>query len=445
MKHIQILTTRIALLILILTTFAIHAEDAKPKNAILFIGDGMGLAQVTAARIYQGGARDGKLTLDTLPHTALVRTWCANNTVTDSAAAGTSLAAGEKANTAAIGITPDKREVETILDLAKKQGKAVGIITTTTITHATPACFYAHVPFRADEKAIAVQLAEYGTIDVIMGGGREYFLPKEITDGENGEPGTRTDGRNLIEEMKANGYRYAEKKEEFDALAEEVNGSADAGKVLCLFSPGTLSYELERAGDKWGEPSLAEMTALAIKILRRNPNGYFLMVEGGKIDHAAHNNEAHKMVTDLIAFDQAIKTATEVEGAAQDTLIVITADHETGGVAINGYPPIGSGGPAMFEKAMGMGSSDTITFASGPGADRSKMEGVERTDPGYKQPSLFPASSALHTGIDVIAWGWGPGSGVIRGTLDNTDIAKQIMYALGLRENPDKPTQKLFF
>ena len=251
------------------------AEAQVAKNAILFIGDGMGPAQVTAARIYQGNARDGKLTLDTMPYTAIVRTYAADFMVTDSAASATALATGVKTNNFKIGQGPAGEDLDTILELAKKAGRSVGLVTTTTITHATPACFYGNLASRAGEAELAAQLIAYGEVDVIMGGGREFFIPQTATDPENGGESERRDDRDLFAEAKEKGYRVIHKLEEFDALREEVEKGEQQGKVLALFSPGMMSYELTRKDDAWGEPDIASMTQLAIDMLKRNPNGYF--------------------------------------------------------------------------------------------------------------------------------------------------------------------------
>lgn len=409
---------------------AASAQDA--KNAILFIGDGMGLAQVTAARIFQKNARDGQLTLDTLPHTALVRTYSSDRAVTDSAAAGTAMASGFKTGIGRVGQTDDDVARETILEAAKAAGKSVGIVTTTGVTHATPACFYAHVKSRGRETEIAEQLVDGAWVDVVLGGGREFFMPREMTDPESGDTGKRRDERDLLAEAREKGYEIVMKQEEFDALAEKVDRGEFSGKVMGLFSDGTLSYEVSRENDKWGEPSLAELTELAIDLLSKNPNGYVLMVEGGKIDHASHSSQPHLMVTELLAFDQAIAKALELTGSNNDTMLVVTADHETGGLTVNGYPPIELGGVDLFTEPSGPSGDYILMYSTGPGADRAKAAELPRDDPSHRVPALHFTSSASHTGVDVIAWGAGPGAERVHGTLDNTQIAHILRDALGL-------------
>ena len=406
---------------------------AQAKSAILFIGDGMGLAQVTAARIFEGNARDGKLTLDTMDHTALVRTYSADRLVTDSAAAGTALASGVKTNNGMVGVAPDGQSVATVLEMAKAAGKSVGLVTTTTITHATPACFYAHVPSRNAEAVIAAQLVDAAEVDVIFGGGRAFFLPQGSADPETDDSSRREDDRNLLSEMAAKGYRVVRNSEEFEAAAADFKNVSGVSKILGLFSPGMMAYEAQRGDDKWGEPSIAKMTELAIEILSKNPNGFFLMVEGGRIDHASHGNQAYLAVTDLLAFDAALKVAKDKTDPGKSTLIVVTADHETGGLSINGYPSIDIGGERLFTESSSNSAPHILTFATGPGADGGRNGDKKRSDPTYRQPSVFDASSAAHTGVDVAAWASGPGAEVFRGTMENSEVGLRIIEALGLK------------
>ncbi len=411
----------------------VGSAAAGPKNAIFFIGDGMGTAQVTLGRIYQANARDGKLHLDAFERVAFIRTYATDRMVTDSAAAATALATGRKTRNGAIAQGPDGERLETVLEAAKARGLAVGIVTTTTVTHATPACFYAHVGSRAEEAEIAAQLIDYGQIDVIMGGGREFFLPQGAADEENGRRSSRRDDRDLVAEAAARGYRLIRRASELETLREELARGESPGKILALFSPGMMAYEIERHADFWGEPSLAEMTEVAIELLSRHPAGYFLMVEGGRIDHACHDNRAHAAAREMLAFDEAVGLAVSRTQSAGETLIVVTADHETGGLAINGYPAIEIGGEAVFTESAPLGPPDIITFATGPGADRAAMEGVERKASRYRQAAAFSASSAAHTGVDVPAWAAGPGSEAVKGTMDNSELGEVIFRALELR------------
>ena len=410
------------------------AADGEAKSAILFIGDGMGLTQVTAARIFQGNARDGKLSLDTFEHTAIVRTYSENGMVTDSGAAATAFSTGYKTTNLRIGMSADGKPLENIFEAAKRAGKSVGIVTTTSVTHATPASFFAHVPNRTDENAIAAQFLDSADVDVLMGGGRRYFLPRSVKDHESDRPGSRRDDRNLIKEASDAGYRVIQRLSEFDQLLKEVNGGAATDRVLGLFNPGHMQYSADRTKDSWGEPTIEAMTTLAIKVLERNPNGFVLMVEGGRIDHGGHDNKAHLALTDLIAFDTAIGTAREIRSSAKDTLLVVSADHETGGMSINGYGPIEIQGDALFSTKVQAGGEDIITFATGPGAKRPDGD-VDKKAAHYRQPAIVQGASATHTATDVIAWASGPGADAFHGTINNSDVGTKLFRALGFNHD----------
>lgn len=418
------------LILFVCAPSALRAQEA--KSGIFFIGDGMGPAQVTAGRIFKGNARDGKLTLDSLDHVAMVRTYAYDAMVTDSAASATALATGHKAKNRAISVDPKGNRLETILEKAKKQGKSVGVVTTTTVTHATPACFYAHGPNRGDEAGFAEQLIDDADIDLVMGGGRRYFLPRDRTDDERGGRGTRSDDRDLIAEAGGKGWRVIQRQSGFDQLLADIDAGRDPGKVLALFNYSHLEFELDRSKDPWGEPSLAEMTAAAIKILSRNPKGYFLMVEGGRIDHACHANQAYRAMTDLVAFDDAVKVGVDAARADGETLVVITADHETGGLAISAVGSLEVKGADLITGGSPFGSGSILTFASGPGADRAAQNRYAKDHPNYQQPALMKLRSAAHSGVDVILWADGPGAETFHGVLDNNEVGAKFMRAMGL-------------
>lgn len=403
--------------------------SAQPKNAILFVGDGMGVAQTTAARVYQKNARDGRLTLDTFRHVALVRTYSANTMVTDSAAAATALASGHKTNALMVGQLPDGTPVSSVLQRAKSSGRSVGIVTNTTVSHATPAAFYAHSERRSPEAPLVDQLIAYGEIDLVLGGGRRYFLSQGADDPETGDRSGRGDDRDMIEEARGKGYRYIQRLSEFEDVQRDL---ASVKKLLGLFSSGAMAYELERGEDRWGEPSLEQMTRLAIAMLQRNPEGYFLMVEGGRIDHGGHENKALHVVHETLAFDRAIAAALELTQNTDDTLIVVTADHETGGLAINGYADVEVGGVDMFSTPAGLGGDFIVTFATGPGADGENQGGLDREAHDYRQPAAVKVTPAVHTGVDVVAYAAGPGADSFFGTLNNSDIGQKLIALLGL-------------
>ncbi|MCM3091512.1 MULTISPECIES: alkaline phosphatase [unclassified Cytobacillus] len=290
-----------------------HQKNTKgPQNVILLIGDGMGMGQIEIARKLEYG-KDGRLFMESLPHTALVHTESANNLVTDSAAGGTALATGRKTNNGMIGVTPDGKEADSILDLFKKNGKKAGIISTNTITDATPAAFTASVSNRwSGQDEIARQQLESG-VDVLLGGGRAYFKPEKQS------------GRDLLKEAKQKGYAYAVNREELL--------SAKGSKLLGLFNEGYMNFKSDRQILESKEPSLKEMTEKAIDILSKGEQGFFLMAEGARIDHASHAGDITGIWKETIEFDEAVKFAVEWAQKDKETLVLIVADHETMGIS----------------------------------------------------------------------------------------------------------------
>ncbi|ENN95724.1 Alkaline phosphatase [Methanocaldococcus villosus KIN24-T80] len=298
----------------------------KVKNVILLIGDGMGVTQAYIAERYKQEVENGNLVILTkFKNKGLITTYSESSEITDSAAAGTALLSGYKTYNGMINMKPDGSiPKKTLGELAKKMGKSVGIVTTTRITHATPASVYAHVKSREEEDEIAEQLLEFEPT-VAFGGGLEYFIPKDMKDSK------RKDNKNLIEEFKKKGYVVVFNKKELENI--DINKT---NKIIGLFAKSHMAYEVDRENiDKYkDQPSLAEMTEMALKILEKNPKGFFLMVEGGRIDHACHAHDAKSEIMDTIAFDNAVKVALDFQKKHPDTLIVVTADHETAGMSV---------------------------------------------------------------------------------------------------------------
>jgi alkaline phosphatase len=305
---------------LLLAPIAVLAAPA--RNVVLMIGDGMGPSQVWAARLYSTRVLGRELRMVDLMnggHTAYLVNDTADAIVTESAAAATQIACGVRVPARAVGMGPDgKTPCRTVLEIAKTMGMATGLVTTSGITDATPAAFSAHVEDRGDESAVAVQQLRLG-VDVLLGGARRFFLP--VSSG-----GNRKDGRNLADEARRAGYAVVSTGSELKRIAE--------GKVLGLFSMGTMAYEIDRS--RTGEPSLAEMAGRTLETLSRNARGMFVMIEGGRIDHAAHGNDTAAMIREVLAFDEAVGVALDFQRRHPDTLIVVAADHETGGMAITG-------------------------------------------------------------------------------------------------------------
>lgn len=318
--RIYLLSFALALTAVLLISPACLAGRA--KNVILMIGDGMGPSHVHVAWLYAKRQLGRELALTRLMNegrTAYVHNGGLESTVVESAEAASQMATGVKVHAGTISLGPDGSALKTILEMAGERGKATGLVTTSGITDATPAAFAAHERNRWNEEAIADQLIRSG-VNVLFGGRKHFFLPE-------GEQGRRRDGRNLLVEARRSGY----------AVVETAEGlkNADGEKILGLFSMGNMRYEIDRGSSQ--EPSIAEMTAKALRVLGRDPDGFFLMVEAGRIDHASHHNDIGAVISDMLAFDDAIGVADQFRREHPDTLLVITADHETGGLAILPY------------------------------------------------------------------------------------------------------------
>jgi alkaline phosphatase len=453
---------------------ACGTDAPAPKNIVFFLGDGMGLTTMTAARIYKAG-EDGELTMDTLPETAFIKTYSLDAQVTDSAPSMAAYMTGVKMNNEVVSMTPETtafdpktlasytsgadttcpatngKSVTTMLELAKSANLATGVVTTTRITHATPATTYAHICHRDGENAIAAQLVPGGAgynaalgngVDVILGGGISYFLPKTTTGSK------RTDTRDLVAEFKTAGYKFASTKTEFDAIPTTEK------KMVGLFTPSHMSYDLDRTANAANEPSLAEMTSKAIDVLKQNGNGMFLMVEGGRIDHALHETTARKALQDTVAFDDAIKTAIDklqvIDPGLKNTLIVVTADHDHT-LVLNGYSTLTgkttSTNPGvlgllrsyvdgLFSKDASGNEFTILGFGNGENrmATRTALTDATVFNPTYHQEATIPmaAGSETHGGGDVFLGAIGKGSEKFTGVLVNTEVFGLIRSIFGL-------------
>lgn len=384
LRRVLALVIALALVVACLPVVPAQASTPTVKNVILLIGDGMGFEHMEAARAAVGG----HVYMDDVNDaTGRVTTYSADADITDSAAAATALATGYKTLNRMLGMTPDDDqltpdEVPTLVELAEDRGLATGLVTTTQMAHATPAGFASHVPHRNQFNNIAAQYfdnfaAKGKPIEVLMGGGRNNFDDRaKYTSGV--KYGDKTDNRNLIQEFTAKGYQYAANASEL----ERINGD----RVLGLFhADNGLTQEQDRIDKGIGqdEPHLADMTAKALEVLAKNSNGFFLMVEGGQIDWASHANDFDNMVGETLAFDDAVKAALDFQANHPDTLVIVTADHETGGLKYNG-------------------------------------------------PNNYSWSSTDHTAALVPIMAEGPGAELFSGTMDNTEIPRKIAQLLNL-------------
>lgn len=316
------------------------------KNVILFIGDGMGLSHIAAARMKSGGV-EGMLNMERMPVTGLLYTNCANALVTDSAAASTALATGHKTNYRMVSMSPDGKNLPTILEALQERGFATGMVVTESITNATPAGFASHAAVRSSEQEIAEQYIEK-RVNVLLGGGRQFFLPQSI------QGGVRNDDKNLIELAKNAGYAFVTTTSELAEVKSDY--------VLGLFASGKLSQS--------PQPDLAEMTNRAMQILSRNKKGFFLMVEGSQIDLACHSSKLDEAVRQTVLFDEAVKAGLDFALKDKQTLVIVTADHETGGLSINAGTLDGKYIEAGWAGEGNHTAVPVPIFAFGPGAEK---------------------------------------------------------------------------
>ena len=468
------------------------AMRGKAKNVILFLGDGMSLTTVAAARILDGqrkgaSGEENQLSWEAFPATALSKTYNTDSQTPDSAGTMTSITTGVKTHMGAIGVSAGKRDacadslgkqLLTWLELADSAGLNTGIVTTTRLTHATPAATYTHVPERnwesdtdLPEKAvaegcrdIAQQMvgARFGRgPQVMLAGGRSQFTTVEQRDPEyDDKVGLRLDGRDLVGE-----WRQRHPQGAYVWNRGQLEAAQNAPALLGLFEPDHMQFDHDRDQGAGGDPSLAEMTRAAIRTLSRGNDGYVLMVEGGRIDHAHHAGNAYRALDETIALSQAVQAAVEAT-SAEDTLIVVTADHSH---TLNfvGYPQRGN---PILGKVRGTSGEDantgelaldgngqpyaTLSYANGPGhtgasnqqpagikqyphspssfepaKGRPDLTHVDTEQPDFMQEALVPTKSETHGGDDVGIWARGPGSDAFRGSLEENVIYHVIVQA----------------
>jgi len=330
--------------------------DKKVRNVILLIGDGMGLPHVHAAMTAAGVP----LNIQRTEVTGLQTSHSGDNYVTDSAAAGTALSSGTKTNNGMIAVDPQGNKVKTILEIAEEHGLATGLVATASVTHATPAAFIAHQASRSSYEDIARDFLRTD-IDVFIGGGYDHFAK-------------RADGLNLIASLTAKGY-------EVTTSADFLKNPNSPEKLAALVYPDQPPLRLNGRGDM-----LYDATKKALDILRHNPKGFFLMVEGSQIDWAAHANEAEATIDETLDFDRAIGVALDYAKKDRSTLVIVTADHETGGITILG------------------------------GDIKSRQ-------------TKLHFSTKSHSAVMLPVYASGPGAGNFTGIYDNTDLQKKILNA----------------
>jgi len=330
------------------------AQGAEPKNVVLLIGDGMGPEAVGLAIYYNRfmNGMEKRLNLERLMaagNTGYCLTYQYGTVVTDSASAATALASGVKTRDAIIGKDHDGRPMKSIVDVARQLGKSAGVISDTRLTHATPAAFYANIIHREMENEIAAQLIERGDLAVAFSGGAQHFIPagmkvedhpslKGIDKAAGWGGSRRKDSRDLVGEARNRGYTVVANDRELSALDAQKTD-----KVLGLFSASGFPSAIDRQPHhQTGVPTLSQLTAKALDILKKNSQGFFLMVEGGQVDWVEHGNDVASVLHELVEFDRAIGLVMAFAEQNPDTLIIVTADHDTGGLGIaynNVQPP----------------------------------------------------------------------------------------------------------
>lgn len=433
------------------TTSMAGAAKAQSKNLIVLIGDGMGPAQISATRYFQQYTKGvSHLNLD--PYYVGQATTYADRgedggkivsgIVTDSASAGTAFATGHKTYNAGISVSNEdvSKPFASIIEAAEASGKATGLVTTARITHATPAVYASHVRNRDNEAAIASQYLESG-VDVLMGGGKQFFVTKD-------EKGKRTD-KNILPDFKAKGYTVVENTSALNALTSKNT------KVLGLFGSSHVAYVPDRTAET---PSLAAMTSKALNILSTDKDGFVMMIEGGRIDHAGHANDLPTLVQEALDFDAAFKTAIEFAKKDGNTSVVVTADHETGGLSLsrdniyeinidlwNKQKHSSESLAAALEAAQTPEEIRSIVTENTWITDLSDEEVTQIMNgdgSSYKREGAYNAviskrllvgwSGHGHSAVDVGVWAYGPIADKIKGQVDNTQIATAGAAVVGV-------------
>ena len=439
-----------ALLVVLAWPWPLSAAAAegpeRPRNVILMIADGCGPASMTLAREVSGAP----LTLDGIL-AGSVTTWSSSSRVTDSAAGATALASGVKTANGVVGVDERGRRAVTLLERARERGMGTGLVVKSTITDATPGAFAAHAHSRSAQDSIAVQEIEAG-VDVLLGGGRRWFLPTS-------RGGARKDSLDLISLARERGYATIGNRAELRTVKRTP--------VLGLFAAGSMSYALDR--DTIAEPSLPEMATKALTLLGGGSQGFFLMIEGSRIDHAGHANDPAAHAREVLEYDEAVRRVLDFARRDGRTLVVCTADHETGGLSLG----LRIGDRSFYElrpqNLRGVTSSlermtDSIWAGADPAGVVTRCTGAPLTDderallmPAIKEArgkveepdlitralsqivsgrALIGWSTGGHTAVDVGLHAFGPGSDHFRGTLDNTRVARILAGLMGIELSP---------
>jgi alkaline phosphatase len=376
--------------------------DPRPFGVIVFLSDGLTTRQLTAARLYEGGA-DHRLTIDGFPHLALVRNTGRDFAVPDAAAAASAIATGQLGARQHLSVDASGKALRTLAEIAKREGRSVGIVTNGQLTDPAVAAFYAHFAPPTEPAAIAEQLTSQDTIDVALGGGAAAFEAK------------RADGTDLANRLRTAGVAIFSTK----AQLEEA-GSYHDNRIFGLFTPGNLPHadQIESGSE---QPSLSDMVRRAIEFLQTNRRGYLLVVDAALVTRAAERNEGERTLIETVAFDHALATATRYVG--EKSLIVAIGKHGIGGLSLNGAPLRADHGVALLGTTPS--GYPALTWSTGPNGPSDKPSPRSRTE-----PAAFAQPAALTTAEDVIAVARGTGADKLRGLIDSPELFEFIRSAL---------------
>jgi len=391
-----------------------HWVVQKPFGIILFIGEGLAPGRLAATRLYVGGA-DARLTFDSMNHLALLINYSKDFSVPDQAAAATALATGVRVNNRAISVDGGGKLLTSIVELARERGRATGLVTNAKLTDPTSAAFYAHPADPNDVESVAREFVEGGKIDIAMGGGVASFLPET-------KGGARQDGRDLLLDLRRNGFDIVRTRAELEAIP-----AWRRPKLFGAFSSAELAFanQLEERSE---QPSLADMVRRAIELLQYNADGYLLVVDAGLMRKAAQDNNGERTVGETAELDRAVAVARRYAG--QRSTIIVCGDVAIGGMSLNGFPFRKDSGIALL--GLNSAGEPWITWATGPNGARSygaaKVPGTTNEQPDTEpvEPAAFYAKSALSTVDDVVAFGSGPGTEALTGSVENTIIFKIV-------------------
>lgn len=393
-----------------------HWVVQKPFGIILFVGEGLAPGRLAATRVYAGGA-DAPLSLDSMPHVALVRNYSNDFAAPDRAAAATAIATGVKVNNKSIGADSGSTRVASLVDLARRAGRATGLVTDGNITNPTSAAFYARSSEPNEPAEIAPQLVENAEIDLVLGGGAREFLPEA-------KDGNRNDGRDLLLEIRRKGFDLVRSKAELEAIPYWRRP-----RLFGVFSSAELAFadQLEARSE---QPSLPDMVRRAIELLQYNRNGYLLVVDAGLMRKAAEQNDGEHTLAEMVEFDRAVAVARRYAGAK--STIIVCGDVAVGGLNLNGYPFRKDRGIAIL--GLNSAGDPWLSWATGPNGGKTYGAAKLATPPDaaasppgiLQEPAAFYAPAALDTVDDVVAFGTGPGTEALRGSIDNTAIFQLI-------------------